>query len=1657
MAKIEGGARNDVLVGTTLDDELFGFGGADSLSGGNGSDRLFGGDGADRLSGDHGDDQLEGGAAGDTLHGGAGRDALIGGSGDDATDGGSGVDLAIFTGKRSDYLVTSTNGITTVRDLRKGATDGTDTLTNVERLKFSDQFVYLVANKAPVVAGDTASTHEEATLLGTVLHNDSDLDVDPLVVTSIRAVSSSGTLTASVPLTGEARLVLPSGAAVTMRSDGTYTYDPTGKFEWLPVGQSALDTFEYTVTDGHVATAVAAQVTITITGTNDAPISVGSLSALNIVEGSPLEGFSVAHAFNDIDAGDTLSYTATLSDGSSLPEWLTIDAAGTLSAEPGFDHAGNYSIVITATDGSGAVASQTLDLTVVDAVRPMTQGKLADGYISGAVIFADEDNDGIWDSTEPFTTTDETGTFFLPDTGPLIASGGTNIDTGLANTLVLTAPQGATVVNPITTLIVALTAAGATVEEANGLLAAEFGFTGDLTTFDPLAALELNPNDPVALAAQKTAASLAVLLSTAEEAVAGAQTTVLAALADYARSAASDPLPLTNPAALETILIEAAVTLNVSLFAGQIAAQNTAIASAEDLGELVEAQDFVPYVGTEEEDEFIVETDDGYVMYGLGGNDTLVGSTGDDTIYAGDGDDIVDAGGGTNTADGGDGTDIAYFRFDSPTTFTFTGDQTVSGAGYTSAIQNFERAVLVGSFDADVLTGGSGDDFLRGKSGADVLRGGDGADELSGGSERDTFVLEANGAVDRINDFDPGAVGDFLDLSQLTPRFQYYQSGMNPVTQGYLRFVESEGGALLQLRENPHDRSFESWTDVALFSGVGAATMTSRLMSDFPQATVTIDLPNDGLGGSVYGSALPDTDVKIYRQVTEDAAPELIGTVSRYDRIVLDLTGSGVTTVDMIKYFAGTLEIVGGDSLEGMAEHSFAGSLVIEGDETSDFYHGGNLANDISAGGGADVILNPINRSSLPTAIDAGAGDDIILLEGLTSNGDAIDGGSGVDTLLLFEDPTLTAGSEGAQLPGVTNVEVIWTNRLEATSALVAGADADLDGTPGDIRVIQRTPLVPINGEDVDFEGIQHDVVIDASALEAGESLHFVGSSEAFGSSTILGGSGRDVIELRSAGSNLADAGAGDDFLSGGQGADVFVGGLGRDYFLIAGDGGGIDTISDFETGAAGDILEVSNLAARFIDYDGSNPLTGGYVQFVDGVDGALLQVRQSQDGLPVAGWADVIQFTGRSADTMRTHLMTQYPKVEFKEVTAPADGRGGTIMMAIAADGSGSLSRSINGTNLEPVGAFGQYDHLLLDLTGSGVVTVQAAWNFEGTLEVIGDSTTTTYGDGEFHGLLKVNGHDTAEFFWGGYKADDIFAGGGRDVVIDVKNNSLIQSDIDAGIGDDLIYVGALSHNGDRIDGGGGYDTLWLMGESGEGTIAAAPQLAGVANIDLIWAASLELPSELAATADGNNDGILGDIRVVQASPPISVLGETIDTNDVWHSVSIDASRLTSEQSLEFVGTREATGFSEIIGGAGDDHIEVRASGHSDISAGGGDDTILLEGTGGFFVLGGEGDDVFEFNLDLWSGQATIGDFESGSDRLVFAGEALDDLALGELLAESFALGTAAQDAEDRFIYDQATGGLRYDSDGSGAAAAMFIAHFTDAPLLDASHFFIA
>ena len=101
---------------------LFGSAGDDSIYGSDEADEIFGLGGEDYLNGDEGNDFITGGAGYDMLDGGYAGD-----------------DIALYSGLSSGYTITHTDWDIEVRDIYLAdGDDGTDWLTEIERVRFAD-------------------------------------------------------------------------------------------------------------------------------------------------------------------------------------------------------------------------------------------------------------------------------------------------------------------------------------------------------------------------------------------------------------------------------------------------------------------------------------------------------------------------------------------------------------------------------------------------------------------------------------------------------------------------------------------------------------------------------------------------------------------------------------------------------------------------------------------------------------------------------------------------------------------------------------------------------------------------------------------------------------------------------------------------------------------------------------------------------------------------------------------------------------------------------------------------------------------------------------------------------------------------------------------------------------------------------------------------------------------------------------------------------------------------------------------------------------------------------------------------------------------------------------------------------------------------------
>jgi Ca2+-binding RTX toxin-like protein len=100
----------------------------------------------------------------------------------------------------------------------------------------------------------------------------------------------------------------------------------------------------------------------------------------------------------------------------------------------------------------------------------------------------------------------------------------------------------------------------------------------------------------------------------------------------------------------------------------------------------------------------------------------------------------------------------------------------------------------------------------------------------------------------------------------------------------------------------------------------------------------------------------------------------------------------------------------------------------------------------------------------------------------------------------------------------------------------------------------------------------------------------------------------------------------------------------------------------------------------------------------------------------------------------------------------------------------------------------------------------------------------------------------------------------------------------------------------------------------------------------------------------------------------------------------------------------------------------------------------VINGGDGADQLTGLGGQDAFLFNTALngATNVDVIEDFTLADDTIRLDDAVFVGLAVGTLAATQFVIGAAAQDADDRIVYDDATGALLFDIDGTGAAAAV-------------------
>ncbi|MEH2142580.1 DUF4347 domain-containing protein [Nostoc sp.] len=214
------------------------------------------------------------------------------------------------------------------------------------------------ANTAPTLAtptaisytdtiGDDTFTAQTGTLAAT------DPDSGQTLTYGINGGTVNGTTVTKIGTYGTLSLNSSSGA---------YTFTPVdGAIEALT--SNATEGFTFTISDG--TTTDNKTLDINLTGVNDTPTLQNAIADQIAQQDTAFSFTFDANTFNDVDAGDNLTYSATLQDGSNLPNWLKFNAATrTFSGTPTNADVVNLTIEVQAKDNDGVSATDTFALAV---------------------------------------------------------------------------------------------------------------------------------------------------------------------------------------------------------------------------------------------------------------------------------------------------------------------------------------------------------------------------------------------------------------------------------------------------------------------------------------------------------------------------------------------------------------------------------------------------------------------------------------------------------------------------------------------------------------------------------------------------------------------------------------------------------------------------------------------------------------------------------------------------------------------------------------------------------------------------------------------------------------------------------------------------------------------------------------------------------------------------------------------------------------------------------------------------------------------------------------------------------------------------------------------------------------------------------------------
>ena len=606
-----------------------------------------------------------------------------------------------------------------------------------------------------------------------------------------------------------------------------------------------------------------------------------------------------------------------------------------------------------------------------------------------------------------------------------------------------------------------------------------------------------------------------------------------------------------------------------------------------------------------------------------------------------------------------------------------------------------------------------------------------------------------------------------------------------------------------------------------------------------------------------------------------------------------------------------------------------------------------------------------------------------------------------------------------------------------------SGADELIGGRGNDSYFVRDS-----RGSVVEYADEGYDIVntnLAAYALSANvERLIYVGGANFVGTGNGLdnvldSGAGNDSL-AGGAGNDLLRAGAGDDLIDGQAGLDTMIGASGDDRYYI--DSTGDSVIENSGEGADRAIVAaavaVYTLPANveYLHYQGTSAFSGygndlDNVMFGGAGDDFLFGGLGRDELIGGAGGDRLYGGTGTA------NVLTGGAGDDSYIVEASGD-----TIVEQAGEGADRVYTALAGyalaANVEQLfytgnGAFAAFDNASNNLIVGGSGADQITFG-SGSDQVQGGAGDDTY----FHYATAGSNDD----------AIVELANGGTDIVrtnrgtyvlpANVENLTFFQDQFFNGTGNDLANV-IVAPSTPKFGFSGPPETSPMVE-------LVAASMFGLGGSDTLVGGTGKDLLDGGAGNDTLTGGDGGDIYRVDSSGDSLV--ESAGGASGGDSVEATAASFTLPANVEFLRYLGNAGFTG-VGNAADNYL-FGGPGADFLSGLDGND--VLRGFGGADTwLGGSGADVFYINGGE-PGLPRILDFASGADKVT-----LNPANFTRTATVDYVAGPTPTSANSTFLYDTATGILSYDSDGTGAAAAIQLARLNTGLTLTGADFSFA